>query len=213
MACTCVHVYMCMRAHVYMCTCEHALHTCVHASANACVRACIRVRANACVRTCECMRANMHTCTCECMCTCVHAHARACIAYMRETTTDIHTETHRYTLIHTYTVLVFVNTPTHDAAQKLRRARRHGTAQGCLQGILAKITTLEKATARASRRLPECSQMISALSPGPGRQVASDLGESWESQESREPWSLRILGSLGVSGATCLYEAVRHLWP
>ncbi len=151
MACTCVHVYMRMRAHVYMCTCEHALHTCVHANANACVRACIRVRANACVRTCECMRANMHTCTCECMCTCAHAHARACIAYMRETTTDIHTETHRYTLIHTYTVFFFVNTPTHDAAQKLRRARRHGTAQGCLQGLLAKIATLEKATARASR--------------------------------------------------------------
>ncbi len=129
MACTCVHVYMCMRAHVYMCTCEHALHTCVHANANACVRACIRVRANACVRTCECMRANMHTCTCECMCTRVHAHARACIAYMRETTTDIRTETHRYTLIHTYTVLFFcphTNTRRSSEAQKGSQAR-HGT--------------------------------------------------------------------------------------
>ena len=40
-----------------------------------------------------------------------------------------------------------------------------------LQGILAKTTTLEKATARASRRLPECSQMISALSLGSGVQA------------------------------------------
>ncbi len=85
------------------------------------------------------------------------------------------------------------NTPTHDAAQKGSQAR-HGTG---LQSTL-------------SSGRPPCAMCHVSRECQESRESQVSR-ESWESQESRESWSLRILGSLGVSGANCSYQAVRPL--
>ena len=63
-------------------------------------------------------------------------------------------------------------------------------------------------------RLPSTRVQGSSLCHVPCAMCLRSLGSlrclgSLGSLRSRESWSLRILGSLGVSGANCLYEAVR----